>query len=469
MAKQTDHPQSGSASADSPAQQQPTQAVRDLAELIAKLTAAGGLPVAFSPAPATRINTADRLNRTPRVTVAFPPCTDELLALIRSADTDEITTLFTDYFAFEHHVILGQDTNGSELSAQLPSRLDPTLLSCVAGAGGGPTIAHSTGVPWPTECCLCSPCVTLKGARNPPPASFPAQPTIRRLFLGDALWMYYYERMGVHQILGAILDAYATTGRLPISNGSLLAGIEDDIIALVLEVMVRQTKMGMSSTVRDRAGVYRTALGWNSDGGRKLNIDSEVNTGFNTLFHKFIYHALEFYRDKRLAVAIQGAAGGVARPSVATLITISETVEVLKKRFEAFDYGRNYYNTLAGIVWTVAGLSIVRGLVDALGIPRTFGDAHEFVPAAYDLLVLKRPVTHGETNRFIVHNECARNGRNILLDLEVVNHRQAAPGEELEDWLTQVESKVEAYRTAYRTLTGIDLGTAASQTVEQQA
>lgn len=466
MAKNTDYQQSGTASTSSPP---PSTAARDLAELITKLAQAGGLPVAFSQVPATRINTAERLSQKPRVTVAFPPCTDELMALIRSADTDDITTLFRDYFAFEHHVILGQDTNGSELSAQLPSRLDPALLSCVAGTGSGPTILHNTGVPWPTECCLCSPCVTLKGARNPPPSSFPAQPTIRRLFLGDALWMYYYERMGVHQILGAILDAYATTGRLPISNGSLLAGVEDDIIALVLEVMVRQTKMGVSSTVRDRAGVYRTALGWNSDGGRKLSIDSEVNTGFNTLFHKFIYHALEFYRDKRLAVAIQGAAGGVARPSVATLITISETLEVLKKRFEAFDYGRNYYNTLAGIVWTVAGLSIIRSLVDALGIPRTFGDAHEFVPAAYDLLVLKRPVTHGETNRFIVHNECARNGRNILLDLEVVNHLQAAPGEELEDWLTQVESKVEAYRTSYRALTGIDLGTATSQTVEQVA
>ncbi len=45
------------------------------------------------------------------------------------------------------------------------------------------------------------------------------------------------------------------------------AQIRDDITALVLEVMVRQMKMGMSSTVRDRSCLYRTVLGWVSDPG----------------------------------------------------------------------------------------------------------------------------------------------------------------------------------------------------------
>ena len=58
---------------------------------------------------------------------------------------------------------------------------------------------------------------------------------------------------------GAILDAFAYTGRLPISNGSIDLTHQDDIMALVLEMMVRQTKTGMSSTVRDRNGAFRTA------------------------------------------------------------------------------------------------------------------------------------------------------------------------------------------------------------------
>jgi hypothetical protein len=131
--------------------------------------------------------------------------------------------------------------------------------------------------------------------------------------------------------------------------------------------MVRQTKTGMSSTTRDRNALFRTTLGWVTETGRKLNLDTQVNTGFNSLFHKFIFHAQEFYRDKRLAVAIQGAAGGVAKPSVATLITISNTIDVLKKRFEAFQYGRNYYNALSSILWTIGGLTVIRELRTTIG------------------------------------------------------------------------------------------------------
>ena len=357
--------------------------------------------------------------------------------------------------------------------------LDPGFLQCLepdvifigdqpATAPQPPQARQFSRREWPTECCICSPCVTLDGNRNRLTGNSFGSPRIRRLFVGDLVWLFYFERMGVFQILGAILDAFATTGRLPISNGSIdVTLIKDDIIALVLEVMVRQTKMGLSSTVRDRAGAYRTCLGWVSDGGRKLNLDTEVNTGFSNQFHKFIYHALEFYKDRRLAVAIQGAAAPVQTPSVATLITIRDTLDILKKRFETFAYGRNYYNTLSGIVWAVAAMSIVRELRTTLGIAPAHGEAHEFIPAAYDLLVLKRPVSYSEMNRFDQHRICAENGRDLLLDIEVVDFTDVVPRGQLENWLVQVEGKVEAYRTAYRTLTGVDLGASATAAVQQ--
>jgi hypothetical protein len=288
-----------------------------------------------------------------------------MLALIKSADSDDVTKYFHEYFKFRRHVILGQGKNTlQELLEQLADNLDGSLLNCLHGD----IIAHrdDVGQPshydvWPSHCCLCRPCVTLDGNRNRPPKQYTTVPSIRRLFIGDALWLCYFERMGIFQILGAILDAFASNGRLPISNGSLDPGVKDDIIALVLEIMVRQTKMGMSSDVRGRASMYRTSLGWVSEPGRKLGLDTEVNTGFNTLFHKFLFHALEYYRDRRLALAIQAAAATGGRPSAATLVTISETLDLLKKRFEAFDYGRNYYNALSGIVWVVAGMSVIRG------------------------------------------------------------------------------------------------------------
>ncbi|TVM03042.1 MAG: hypothetical protein CV087_07175 [Candidatus Brocadia sp. WS118] len=452
-----------------------TNGAIDLPELIKNLSKAGGVPITLSSTLPPVIDTGSLLTGKPRLTVVFPPCADELLSLIKTTgvtdeNKDDITKYFDEYFKFMRHSILGQG-----LDTQLNINLDSALLRCV---GGGSIIELQPGEvneAWPTECCLCPPCVTLDGNRNkltlPPSSPFPTPvvPSIKRLFVGDLLWLFYFERMGIFQILGAILDAFACNGRLPISNGSIdPGGIQDDIVALVLEVMVRQTKMGMSSTCRDRGCSYQTSLGWTSPAARKLGLDTSVNTGFNTLFHKFIFNALEFYKDKRLAVAIRGTAAPVAPPSVATLITVSDTLDVLKKRFEAFKYGRNYYNTLNGIVWVIAGMSVVRELRTTLGIPPAYDEPHEYIPAAYDLLVMKRPVTSGETNRYLVHRECARNGRDILLDLEVIKHEDKNPGGELENWLTQIEAKVEAFRTAYRTLTGVDLGASATPVIEQQ-
>jgi hypothetical protein len=437
--------------------------------------------------PPPIIDTAAFLELKPRITAAFPNCSSELLALIRTNQTepDDITKYFNEYFKFRRHQVFGEvEIPGSvpqfkDLAEDLPTVLDPGLVRCAGTRPAPASLAASYSTPpvWPTECCICSPCVTLDGNRNalgavPPgtvliPPNGPVVPRIRRLFVGDLLWLFYFDRMGVFQILGAILDAFASNGRLPISNGSLDVSVSDDVVALVLEVMVRQTKTGLSSSVRDRGCAYRTCLGWVTDNARKLNLDTAVNTGFNNLFHKFIYHALEFYRERRLAIAIQGAAAPAAAPSVATLITISDTLDVLKKRFETFDYGRNYYNTLAGIVWAIAGMSVIRALVQTLGIPPAYNNAHEFIPAAYDLLVLKRPVTQGDMNRYDLHRLCAENGRDLLLDVEVVNFRNRTPRGDLENWLVQVESKVEAYRTAYRTLTGVDLGAGATPTIDQ--
>jgi len=461
MAKYPNEPESQrpSQQAQSPPQSQtPAQAVSQMTHAQRQIFFAQFIT------PFTPIDTAARLKARPPLTVAFPPCSEEIVGLIKTTHTDEITKFFKEYFVFRRHETFGTEPSTLHPDASLDSGLMGCINPTIAGASASNT---RTRTHWPTKCCICPPCVTLDGDRNTPPSS---GPNLQRLFLGDVVWAFYFDRMGVHQILGAILDAFAYNGRLPISNGSIeITTFQDDVVALVLEVMVRQTKTGLSTTVRDRNALFRTVTGWVTEAGRKLNLDTQINTGFNTLFHKFIFHAQEFYRDKRLAVAIQGAVGGIAKPSVATLVTISNTIDVLKKRFEAFQYGRNYYNTLSAILWTVGGLSVIRELRSTLGIPPAFDAPDEFVPAAYDLLVLKRPVTQGDANRFIVHRQCAENGRDVLLDMEVIKHADTAEGGELQTWLTQVEPKIEAYRTAYQTLTGVDLAASPTATIEQQA
>ena len=270
------------------------------------------------------------------------------------------------------------------------------------------------------------------------------------------MWLFYMERMGIFTMIGAILDDFAFGGKYPISDNNLTA--------IILEAMVRLTKTGFSSTVRDRDSTYRRCLGWTSAVGRKLDSTSEINTGFDNLFHKFIRSALDYYKDKRLATAIQSTT--TAKPSVATLIEIGDTLVPLKNSFASFYYGRNYYNTLNGIVWAVAGFDLIKKLKTGLGIPDSFKEPHLYITAAYDLLILKRPITPADVNRYTLHRECANDCRDILLDIEVLkteDPRFASPGKELEIWLGRVEDRIEGYRTDYRSLTGIDLGSDTSK------
>jgi hypothetical protein len=404
------------------------------------------------------------LNDRLAVAIAFPPCSDELLALINTtkpvAKKDDVTLDFEDYFKFRRHKILIEST---ETGGKLSEHLDAELLGCL-GAG------QQRVVTWPTECCFCPSCVTLDGHRNPsrpadPKAKLPPPqtvvPTIRRLFIGDLVWLFAFEQMGVFRILGVLLDEFATRGNIAVSNGAPNppdVGIKDDIMALVLEAMVRQTKMGLSSGVRDRDSSYRRCLGWTSESGRNLGSDALVNSRFPTLFTSLIRSALEFFKDKRMAVAIRGAVTPAPPPSRATLVTISQTIANLRNEFERFDYGRNYFNTLNGIVWAISAMAIIRDLREALGIPPLFNEPHEYFPAAYERLVTPNTKRSAPFNRYSVYRDFARNARDLLLDVEVVGHDDVKPGGQLERWLELREDKFEEVRTAVLAMTRLDLG-----------
>lgn len=299
---------------------------------------------------------------------------------------------------------------------------------------------------FPSVNCLPPSCVTLKGKRRLTDEVIKKGGRIRRLFIGDLAWLFYFEKMGIFKILGVILDDFATKGKIPLPN--------DEALAIVLETMVRNTKMGLSSTVRDRNSSYRRCLGWATDAGKNLQMDTMVNSGFSNLLHRLIQNTLEYFKHKRLADVLEKGSPS----SIATLTTIGNTIEVLKKSFKPFDYGRNHLNTLNGIVWVIAAMDMIKRSRENLGIPREFDSPHEFIPAAYDILVMGKPITPSELNRYIIHKECAQYVRAILLDLEFLDHTKTERDGELQVWLDSIEDEIEGYRTAYRTLTGVDVG-----------
>ena len=108
--------------------------------------------------------------------------------------------------------------------------LDKNLLDCA-----GKSFPNAKPPQYPPVWCLPPSCVRLDGNRNLNPTS---PKGIRRLFIADLVWLFYFDRLGIFQILGKILDDFAIKGQLPISNGSIFNRGKDDLIALVLEAMV---------------------------------------------------------------------------------------------------------------------------------------------------------------------------------------------------------------------------------------
>lgn len=375
------------------------------------------------------------------VSAAFPPCTDVLLALAREKEQDKVWEFFEDYFAYEQHKIYRRDP------ANTQQWVSPDLY-CKDE--------------WPSAS-LTAPCITLKGKRH-----FYCRKSndhteveqcprrhMHRLFIADLVWLYYMDNIGLAQIKSKIIESYASTGELPISNGSLIPQSKDDVVVLVLEAMTRQMEMGTASKVRDRNAAYRVALGWESEQGKALNQSSVINTSFGTHFHKFVQLASDYYRDTRLATAIRG--NTTSSVTVATVITIRDTLKLLQQSFENFDYGRVYHTTLSGIVWTISTIGLVRDLRNTIGIPEVYDTPDEYIPFAYRKLVSQEASTRGEINRFEVNYNCASYARDIILDIEALNLDTSDQSKEIETWLAIIEEKVEGYRTAYRTLNGVDL------------
>ena len=189
--------------------------------------------------------------------------------------------------------------------------------------------------------------------------------------------MFFFDRFGVFQIQGAILDDFAIKGNIPFD----VSDSTNEFTAMIVEAMVRQMKTGLLSSVHDRESTYRRALGWTTEPGRKLGLETQINSGFSNLFHKFIQNALDYYKERRLATAIQGTSS-ISKPSTATVTMIGNTLLLLRRSTESFVYGRNYYNTLSGIVQTVAIIDLVKHLRGSLPIPSAFEATHEYMTAA---------------------------------------------------------------------------------------
>jgi len=271
------------------------------------------------------------------------------------------------------------------------------------------------------------------------------------LTVGAVIWLYYYERMGIFKILGVLMDDYNYRGKYTISGNRQDKNGNVNNYSVLMDMVCSLHRIGIGSNIRDRICTYQRVLGVTIE--NNLGIESEKNSGFMQTFNKLLDYMLEYYKTKQLAVAINSAVQ--TRSSVATQTSIRDTMNVLKQQFEPFQYGRNQVNTFLGIATVHATLCLVNNLRKEIGIPDQYERPEEFIPAAYDILVAKKPVTLNETNRFIIHDNCASYGYRLLTDIETADLTQfstVSTGGSLDLWLDDVEGFVEGYRNAYSSL-----------------
>jgi hypothetical protein len=283
--------------------------------------------------------------------------------------------------------------------------------------------------------------------------------------IGDLVWLFYYDRFGIFKIISAIVRDYQFQGKYPITH-------TDPTVISQLEDIINAMNTGTWPNVRDRDSTYLRCLGWSLRQASSADTGIQINYVFGNQFHKFIQLATIYYSEKQVAVAIRGAARVSAPPSFATEAAIRDTLDRLKRSFESYLYGRNQLNTTRGVAAVFLNIDVTEKLRSSIGIPSGFNTPEQYLPAAYDILVLKRSPNPSTVKRYKLHQDLAESANNILLQIDALDTSQnnivaGTSRTELSLMLDNVESLIETYRTAYKEVTGVDLGKVTPEVMQE--
>ena len=225
--------------------------------------------------------------------------------------------------------------------------------------------------------------------------------------------------------------------------------------------MVRQTKMGLSQPCATATRATGRCLGWISDLGRKLGTRPRSTTG-SSQSSTSSSHALSVHeaaagrRDPGRHGPGSAALGGDARHGRRHDRRAEEAAS------RSSHYGRNYDNTLSGIVWAIAGspwsASCARR---SASHPRT--TSHTSTSRRRMTCSSSGVRSPGREQPIRAPPGLRRAAATCCWTSRCCHTESPTRAQRhLELWLVQVEGEIEGYRKAYRELTGVDLGAAGS-------
>lgn len=398
--------------------------------------------------------------------LAMPRCADLYTCTIDNSsfdepDPNEIAVLFEEYFTRNKHLIFESNIKGGNIVGYKDENIDRGFR-CKSDV----QVVEDARKQDTSDCCLPCSCITLCGNRRLLIRILKNTPIqklkIRRLYFGDLVWLFFMERMGTFKILAVLLDDFATNGKYPFDIF--------DVSSIILNTLVEHSKMGLTSRVRDRESAYIRTLGWKQPHLRRETEKVIINTEMNKLLHNFISLVLEWYKDRHANEVTQALVSGTTASSTDSLIVIRERIKQIKIVSEAFNYGRITVVTLNGILEVIVTFALLFRVRDKLGVPQTFTKLDDIIPAVIEKLGLAKNIANPAVNAFSVHHDAAKELRDILLDLEVLDFEDL---DELTTWLYLSHAKFERFRRAYLDLTNIDLAkpeyrTQENMRIEQQ-
>jgi len=222
--------------------------------------------------------------------------------------------------------------------------------------------------------------------------------------------------------------------------------------------MINEINKGVSSRRRQRTAVSLKMLGMKTDGSYSdLKLSEMQITPGMSIALQLIAKIENFYNYRRVVQTIEAIAQ--KKESQQTLASIRTSIELLRRSAEKFRTGTNAHNTLASIVWKLAGFWLVLVTSKETGASQQ-SRFEDILDSARNTILFNKIGAPSEKSKTKIYLDCANDLTDFILCVLTKDEtywKTQSPIDNLKIFLDIVEPLVEHFIASFREATGIDL------------